>query len=161
MLFSHYVVSDSLGVTPRTVARQAPLSLGFSRQKCWSELPGPPPGDLPDPGIQPMSHVSCNGKWVLYLCATREAHPSPHCYLKASTGDKAQLLLLVLLHSIIRRLVVTVYTGAHLLPGSGPGADSTQQVGSLERVRTQSTCLSGGSGRTARDKDIRGCLWCI
>ena len=38
-----------------TVARQAPLSLGFSRQKYWSGLPCPPPGDLPDSGTEPMS----------------------------------------------------------------------------------------------------------
>ena len=35
------------------VACQAPLSIGFSRQKYWSGLPCPPPGDLPDPGIEP------------------------------------------------------------------------------------------------------------
>jgi len=39
-------------VTPRTVAYQAPLSIEFSRQKYWSGLPCPPPGDLPDPGIE-------------------------------------------------------------------------------------------------------------
>ena len=33
----------------------APLSMGFSRQKYWSGLPRPPPGDLPDPGIEPGS----------------------------------------------------------------------------------------------------------
>ena len=49
-----------------TVAHQAPLSVGFSRQKSWSELPFPPSGDLPDPGIKPVSHVSCIGRWVLY-----------------------------------------------------------------------------------------------
>ena len=38
-----------------TVACQAPLSMGFSRQEYWSGLPCPPPGDLPDPGIEPMS----------------------------------------------------------------------------------------------------------
>ena len=38
-----------------TVAPQAPLSMGFSRQEYWSELPCPPPGDLPDPGIKPTS----------------------------------------------------------------------------------------------------------
>ena len=38
-----------------TVARQAPLSMGFSRQEYWSGLPCPPPGDLPDPGIEPAS----------------------------------------------------------------------------------------------------------
>ena len=37
----------------RTVARQAPLSMGFSRQDYWSGLPCPPPGDLPNPGVQP------------------------------------------------------------------------------------------------------------
>ena len=36
-----------------TVARQAPLSVGFSRQEYWSGLPFPSPGDLPDPGIEP------------------------------------------------------------------------------------------------------------
>ena len=40
-------------VTPWTVARQAPLSLGFSRQEYWRRLPCPPPGDLPNPGIKP------------------------------------------------------------------------------------------------------------
>ena len=38
-----------------TVACQAPLSMGFSRQECWSGLPGPPPGDLPHPGIESAS----------------------------------------------------------------------------------------------------------
>ena len=41
-----------------TVARQTPLSMGFSRQEYWSGLLGPPPGDLPDPGIEPMSPAS-------------------------------------------------------------------------------------------------------
>ena len=40
-------------VTPWTVACQAPLSMGFLRQEYWCELPFPPPGDLPDPQIQP------------------------------------------------------------------------------------------------------------
>ena len=37
-----------------TVARQAPLSMGFSRQEYWSGLPCPPPGDLPNPDIKPV-----------------------------------------------------------------------------------------------------------
>ena len=41
--------------TPWTVARQAPLSTGFSRQEYWSGLPFPSPGDLPDLGIEPVS----------------------------------------------------------------------------------------------------------
>ena len=47
-----------LFMTPRTVARQAPLSMGFSRQEYWSGLPFPFPGDLPDPGIEPVSPAS-------------------------------------------------------------------------------------------------------
>ena len=41
--------------TPWTVAAQAPLSIGFSRQEYWSGLPFPSPGDLPDPGSEPES----------------------------------------------------------------------------------------------------------
>ena len=44
-----------LFATPWTVAYQDPLSMGFSRQEYWSGLPFPPPGDLPDPGIEPRS----------------------------------------------------------------------------------------------------------
>ena len=40
---------------PWTVARQAPLSMGFSRQEYWSGLPFPSPGDFPNPGIKPVS----------------------------------------------------------------------------------------------------------
>ena len=41
--------------TPQTVACQAPLSMGFSRQEYWSGLLFPSPGDLPNPGIKPRS----------------------------------------------------------------------------------------------------------
>ena len=46
----HADLPDS--ATSWTVARQAPLSMGFSRQEYWSGLPFPSPGDLPDPGIE-------------------------------------------------------------------------------------------------------------
>ena len=38
-----------------TVAHQAPMSMGFPRQECWSGLPFLSPGDLPDPGVKPGS----------------------------------------------------------------------------------------------------------
>ena len=41
-----------------TVAHQAPLSMGLSSQEYWRGLPWPPPGDLPDPGIEPASLTS-------------------------------------------------------------------------------------------------------
>ena len=44
-----------LFATPWTVTYQAPLSMGFSRQEYWSGLPFPSPGDLPDPGTEPVS----------------------------------------------------------------------------------------------------------
>ena len=55
VLYMHVcsVISDS--ATLRTVARQAPLSMGFSRQEYWSGLPFPLPEDLPDPGMELVS----------------------------------------------------------------------------------------------------------
>ena len=47
-----------LFATPWTVARQAPLSMGFPRQEYWSGFPLPASGDLPDPKIEPKSLVS-------------------------------------------------------------------------------------------------------
>ena len=44
-----------LSVTPWAVAHQAPLSMGFSRQEYWTGLPFPPPGDLPNSGMEPLS----------------------------------------------------------------------------------------------------------
>ena len=46
---------------PWTVARQAPLSMGFPRQEYWSGLSFPSPGDLPDPGIKPASPALAGG----------------------------------------------------------------------------------------------------
>ena len=84
-----------------TVAHQAPLSMGLSKQKYWSGLPFPPPGDLPNPGIKPISpvspalqadslprrHLGSPSTWLLLLsrfsrvqlCATPEtaAHQAP------------------------------------------------------------------------------------
>ena len=54
-----------LFATPETVARQAPLSMGFSQQEYWSRLPIPPPGDLPDSGIEPKCSALADG-WILY-----------------------------------------------------------------------------------------------
>ena len=51
MLLSHV----HLFAIPWAVAYQAPTSMGFSRQEYWSGLPFPSPGDLSDPGIEPMS----------------------------------------------------------------------------------------------------------
>ena len=63
---SHFSYVQLCG-TLRTVAHQAPLSMGFSRQGYWSGLPFPPAGDLPDPGIEPVSLLSPSiCRWVPY-----------------------------------------------------------------------------------------------
>ena len=64
-------MSDS--AIPWIVACQSPLSMGISREEYWSGLPWPPPGDLPDPGIQPVFYISCIGRQVLPTSATWEA----------------------------------------------------------------------------------------
>ena len=55
-VWARSVVSDT--EIPWTAACQALLSMGFSRQECWSGLPCPPPGDYPDPRIEPASLFS-------------------------------------------------------------------------------------------------------
>ena len=60
--FIDYYIAMSLSrvglfATPWTVAYQATRSMGFSRQKYWSGLPFPSPGDLPNPGIKPGSPI--------------------------------------------------------------------------------------------------------
>ena len=49
MILAQSLSLAQLFATPWTIARQVPLSMGFSRQEHWSGLPFPPPGNLPDP----------------------------------------------------------------------------------------------------------------
>ena len=64
--------------TSCTVAHQAPLSMGFLRQKYWSGLLFPPPGDLPNPGIEPTSYASPALAGRFFLLAHLG---SPHYFL--------------------------------------------------------------------------------
>ena len=64
-----------LFVTPRTVARQVPPSMEFSGQEYWSGLPWPPPGNVPNPGINP--HLLCLLNW--------QANSLPLSYWEAQT----------------------------------------------------------------------------
>ena len=60
--------------TPWTVACQAPLSKGFSKQKYWSGLPCPSPGDLPHPEMETVYlYISCIGRGFFITSATWEA----------------------------------------------------------------------------------------
>ena len=74
--FNCSVTSDS--ATLWTVARQVPLSMGFSRQECWSGLPFLSSLDLPDPGMEPTSPVSPLHRQVDSLLLT---HPGSHTLL--------------------------------------------------------------------------------
>ena len=64
-----------LFATPLTVVHQAPLSMGFPRQEYWSGLPFPPPGDCPDPGIEPTSPVESFGNSFLNHKNTNPWYP--------------------------------------------------------------------------------------
>ena len=75
-----------LFVTLWTITRQAPLSMGFSRQEYWSGLLCPSPGDFPDPGIKPRSLTSpaLEGRFfttstILYLLICRKEQTNT-CY---------------------------------------------------------------------------------
>ena len=70
-VFAYLLSPVQLFATPWTVAHQAPLSIGFSRQEYWSRLPFLPPGDLPHPGIEPASSTLADGFFI--ICATWEA----------------------------------------------------------------------------------------
>ena len=84
------------GSTPRAVALQAPLSMGFPRQEYWNELPFPPLGDLPDPGIKPTSHAelihSTVGLKVGHRSGTVLGWPDfPHPSLRGGRGPGSRV----------------------------------------------------------------------
>ena len=76
-VWSHFS-SVQLFATLWTVACQAPLSMGFSRQEYWSRLPCPPPGDFPSQGSNPQLLHIFHCRWILYRYSTREAFQSHH-----------------------------------------------------------------------------------
>ena len=86
---------------PWTVARQVPLSMGFSRQDYWSGVPFPAPGDLPNPGMEPTSLESqvasaggfftTSATWeaqVVWITVKEQSFPE----LPLHSGQKAKLL---------------------------------------------------------------------
>ena len=64
-VLSHFLYVQLFAI-PWIVAHRTPLSKGFSRQEYWSGLPFPSLGDLPNPGIKPVSYDSCIDRQVLY-----------------------------------------------------------------------------------------------
>ena len=88
--FDNFVCAQSLSVvqfyaTLWTVACQVPLSMEFFRQEYWSGLPGPPPGDLPDPGIELGSLTSPSLPGRFFTTSTTWAINNPlYDYTKVS-----------------------------------------------------------------------------
>ena len=77
---------------PMDCACQTPLSIGFSLQECWSGLPCPPPGDLPDSGMEPASHASPAMQQILYHWAEEEVIYAK--YIMRNAGlDEAQAVI--------------------------------------------------------------------
>ena len=86
-----------LFATPRTVAHQAPLSMGFSRQEYLNGFLFPPPGDLPDPGIKPgsLASVALGGRFF-----TSNAAWKVHKNNKCAVSSGADLLFTHIIYQI-------------------------------------------------------------
>ena len=147
------VVSDF--ATPRTVARRAPLSMGFSRQEHWSGLPCPPPRDLPDPRIEATSPTSpalaggfCtpSATWGGQVSHGLQVRCQPgHSHLEAPLGQ-ADLLPAWLAHPTqdeggLRRSLATLLTFAW------EGCVSTGTLGCLLSCFPQNQCSQREQGR--------------
>ena len=79
-------------VTPWTIAHQAALS-GFSRQEYWSGLPFPFPGDLPDPGIEPMSPALTGGFFTSELSGKPQRRTAASAAAAAAAAKSLQSCL--------------------------------------------------------------------
>ena len=80
LLFNCQVVSDYLRLH-RQQPCQVPLSMGFSKQKYWNGLPFPSPGDLPGPGIEPMSPEVAG----IFFTTAPHGKPMDHLHLIVNT----------------------------------------------------------------------------
>ena len=136
-----------LSATPWTVARQAPLSMGWSRQGHWSRLPFPPLGDLPDPGMEPVS----------LMCL----EPSGGFYTTSATWEAP--LLPWLLSRRFRPFLVFIssYTGSLLLLGGFSLAVGNGGY-SLVVVHRPLTAMTSPAVKS-RLQDVRaqGCHMCV
>ena len=79
---SFLILGDSMDCSLPT-----PLSMEFSKQKYWIGLQFPPPGDLPDPEIEPASPacISCIGIWILYHVTHLDSHKFKGSFLIINT----------------------------------------------------------------------------
>ena len=139
-------------VTLWTVACQAPLSLGFSRQEYWSGLPCPPAGDLPDPGIKPASPMSpaVAGSFFTTSSTSRQR------LLSRSQGQRSGISFVVIQSFSWVRLLATPWTGASQAPLSTGFSRQEYCSGlpfpppghlpdpEIETMSTRVSCIAGG-----------------
>ena len=102
---------------PQGLASQATLSMGFSRQEYWSGLSCPPPGDLPNPGIEPTFPVAPALQVDSFTAEPHRKPKHPPAAAKSLQSCPTPLLLLLLLSHFSRvRLCATPQTAAHQAP---------------------------------------------
>ena len=92
-------------VTLWTIASQAPLAIGFSRQEYGSGLSCPLPEDLPDTATETQSYIFCVGRWILYHQHTREM---PY-------QDSTLLLFVIILFLMFKGKTVSFYSAVQLI----------------------------------------------
>ena len=88
--------------TLSTVDCQSPLSMGVSRQEYWNGLPCPPPGDLSDPGIEPVSLMSAARAGRIFITsATWEAYSQPFNSLNQNLSGSVVKVWLMCIYLLI------------------------------------------------------------
>ena len=107
-----------LFATPWTVACLAALSVEFSRQESWSRLPFLPPGDLPDPGIEPMSASSpaLAGRFFFFFFYLWATPSNCESLLPSSSGDCLPGTLDNLSQRIFLRVVCMFHLSQYKMP---------------------------------------------
>ena len=127
---------------------QAALSMGFFRQEYWSGMPFPPPGDIPDPGIEPASLVSpALASGLFTTRATWEAKGQPHPFrpLALMTSRAGVPQVLAALVACDRILPIKVYGGVALSGEAAHGRSQAQrEPGQLPRSVLCSTLFLCG-----------------
>ena len=116
-MFSH-LSCVQLFATPWTVAHQVPLSMEFSRQEHWSGLPSTSPGDLPDPGIKPVS-LALAGEFLTIVPPGK-----PNTYLLLSCFSRVRLCATpeTAAHQALPSLGFSRQEYWHALPFPSPGS---------------------------------------
>ena len=102
-----------LFVTPWTVAHQAPLSMGFSRQEYWNGLPFPSPGNLPDPGIKPGSPALQADSLPFVPSGKTYAHKHTHTHIHTHTHTHI-FISVSIVHSLSLSLYIYIYTHTYI-----------------------------------------------